>query len=73
MKRKRRTISYPSDVTPDLLELLGQLREVRDGPYWKRSLSDIGGMILLKAAQTEVEKYIDHPKTSKKVRGSNGG
>ena len=50
-------ISYPEGVTPDPEELLNELRECRDGPYWNRSLSDIGGMVLLKGAQAELEKY----------------
>ena len=50
-------ISYPVGVTPDLEELLHQLRDSRDSPYWNRSLSDIGGMILLKGAQAELRKY----------------
>ena len=50
-------VSYPEGVTPDLEELLNQLRECRDGLYWNRSLSDIGGMVLLKGAQAELEKY----------------
>ncbi len=50
-------ISYPARITPDPEELLSQLRECRDSPYWNRSLSDIGGMILLKGAEAELEKY----------------
>lgn len=50
-------ISYPTGITPDPAELLIQLRECRDSPYWHRSLSDIGGMILLKCAQAELERY----------------
>ena len=57
MPRKRRMISYPIGVTPDPEELLLQLRECRDSPYWNRSLSDIGGMVLLKGAEAELEKY----------------
>ena len=50
-------ISYPIGVTPDPEELLIQLRECRDSPYWNRSLSDIGGMVLLKGAVVEIQKY----------------
>ena len=50
-------ISYPAGITPDPAELLIQLRECRDSPYWHRSLSDIGGMVLLKGAQAELERY----------------
>ncbi len=57
LPRKRRMISYPIGVTPDPEELLIQLRECRDSPYWNRSLSDIGGMVLLKGAEAELEKY----------------
>ena len=57
LPRKRRMISYPIGVTPDPEELLLQLRECRDSPYWNRSLSDIGGMVLLKGAEAELEKY----------------
>ena len=54
-------ISYPTGVTPDLEDLLVQLRECRDSPYWNRSLSDIGGMVLLKGAEAEVNKYSSGP------------
>ena len=57
-------ISYPAGVTPDLEELLVQLRESRDSPYWNRSLSDIGGMVLLKGAEAELEKYDSGPQES---------
>ena len=57
MARKRRMISYPDGVTPDPLELLTKLQECRDSPYWNRSLSDIGGMVLLKGAEAEIERY----------------
>ena len=57
LARKRRMISYPDGVTPDPLELLTKLQECRDSPYWNRSLSDIGGMILLKGAVAEIERY----------------
>ena len=57
LPRKRRMISYPIGVTPDPEQLLNQLRECRDSPYWNRSLSDIGGMVLLKGAEAELEKY----------------
>ena len=57
LARKRRMISYPDGVTPDPLELLTKLQESRESPYWNRSLSDIGGMVLLKGAQAEIEKY----------------
>ena len=57
LARKRRMISYPDGVTPDPLELLTKLQECRDSPYWNRSLSDIGGMVLLKGAEAEIERY----------------
>ncbi len=57
LARKRRIISYPDGVTPDPLELLTKLQECRDSPYWNRSLSDIGGMVLLKGAEAEIERY----------------
>lgn len=57
LARKRRMISYPDGVTPDPLELLIKLQECRDSPYWNRSLSDIGGMVLLKGAEAEIERY----------------
>ena len=57
LPRKRRMISYPDGVTPDPLELLTKLQECRDSPYWNRSLSDIGGMVLLKGAEAEIERY----------------
>ena len=57
LARKRRMISYPDGVTPDPLELLTKLQECRDSPYWNRSLSDIGGMVLLKGAESEIERY----------------
>ena len=60
LARKRRMISYPAGVTPDPLELLVKLQECRDSPYWNRSLSDIGGMILLKGAEAEIERYDNH-------------
>ena len=50
-------ISYPDGVTPDPLELLTKLQECRDSPYWNRSLSDIGGMVLLKGAEAEIKRY----------------
>ena len=50
-------ISYPIGITPNPEELLFQLQECRDSPYWNRSLSDIGGMVLLKGAEAELEKY----------------
>ena len=67
MSSKRRTVSYPDDVAPDPWELLNQLRGCRDSPYWNRSLSAIGGMILLRAAQVEVDKYVG------KSQGPRGG
>lgn len=57
MGRKRQTISYLVGDQPDLRGLLAQLRECPESPYWNRSISDIGGMILLKAAKEEVAKY----------------
>ncbi len=57
MARRRQTISYMVGDQPDLRDLLDQLRECTASPYWNRSLSDIGGMILLRAAQEEVAKY----------------
>lgn len=60
LTRKRRMISYPDGVTPDPLELLTKLQECRDSPYWNRSLSDIGGMVLLKGAEAEIERYDSH-------------
>ena len=57
LARKRRIISYPDGVTPDPLELLTKLQECRDSPYWNRSLSDIGGMVLVKGAEAEIERY----------------
>ena len=56
MARRRQTISYLVG-DPDLRDLLDQLRACTESPYWNRSLSDIGGMILLRAAQEEVTKY----------------
>lgn len=50
-------ISYPDGVTSDPLELLTRLQEGRDSPYWNRSLSDIGGMVLLKGAEAEIQRY----------------
>ena len=50
-------ISYPDGVTPDPLELLPKLQESRESPYWNRSLSDIGGMVLLEGVEAELEKY----------------
>ena len=61
LARKRRMISYPDGVTPDPLELLTKLQECRDSPYWNRSLSDIGGMILLKGAEAEIARYDSQP------------
>ena len=58
MSRKRQTISYPEEDQPNLHDLLVQLKACVDSPYWNRSISDIGGMILLRAAQAEVSKYI---------------
>ena len=55
--RKRRMLSYPDGVVPDPLELLTKLQECRDSPYWNRSLSDIGGIVLLKGAEAEIERY----------------
>ena len=59
MRRKRRTVSYPTPAEgdPDLADMLVELRSCKGSPYWNRSLSDIGGMILLDAAQSEAEKY----------------
>ena len=57
MARRRQTISYLVGDQLDLRDLLNQLRECTESPYWNRSLSDIGGMILLRAAQEEVAKY----------------
>ena len=58
MTRKRRTISYYGSADEnDLEELLRILRQTKDSPYWNRSLSDIGGMILLNGAEAEVKKY----------------
>ena len=59
MSRKRRTISYEeaSGNEVDLDQLLRMLRRSKNSPYWNRSLSDIGGMILLTGAQAEVELY----------------
>lgn len=57
MVRKRMTISYATASEPDLAELLHRLKASKDSPYWNRSLSDIGGMILADAAQREVETY----------------
>ncbi|MBI2854691.1 MAG: hypothetical protein HYX87_07220 [Chloroflexi bacterium] len=57
MNRKRRTISYPTQADTDLDELLERLQSFKDSPYWNRSLSDIGGMILFRSAQAEVKKY----------------
>lgn len=57
MARRRQTISYLVGDPPDLRDLLDQLRECTESPYWNRSLSDIGGMILLRAAQEEIAKY----------------
>ena len=58
MARKRQTISYPVEGQPDLHDILVQLMGCPDSPYWNRSISDIGGMILLRAAQEEASKYI---------------
>lgn len=59
MVRKRMTISYPAASGADLADLLNRLKTSKDSPYWNRSLSDIGGMILADAAQREVETYCD--------------
>ncbi len=65
MSRRRRTISYEeaSSDEPDLEQLLNMLRRSKVSPYWNRSLSDIGGMILLTGAQAEVDRYgaREHP------------
>ncbi len=64
MTRKRRTISYQEEPDqPDLEDLLVKLRSCRNSPYWNRSLSDIGGMILSNAAEEELAKYSgrEHP------------
>lgn len=58
MARKRQTISYPVEGEPDLHDILIQLRGCPESPYWNRSISDIGGMILLRAAKEEISKYI---------------
>lgn len=73
MRRKRRTISYPDNVSPDPWELLEQLRGCRDSPYWNRSLSDLGGMILSRAAQTEFAKYAGKAQDSRRGKKSNAG
>ena len=57
MVRKRVTISYTASSQPDLDGLLNRLKASKDSPYWNRSLSDIGGMILAEAAQREVDRY----------------
>ncbi len=66
MSRKRRTISYEeaSGNEVDLEQLLRMLRRSKTGPYWNRSLSDIGGMILLNGAQAEVELYCKGQRSS---------
>ena len=63
-------VSYPVGLMPDLEELLHQLRASSESPYWNRSLSDIGGMILLKGAQAEVRKYgkQDHQSETSETR-----
>lgn len=65
MVRKRRTVSYEQSRSDDLdlEQLLQQLRDSRRSPYRNRSLSDIGGMILLDAAAEEVAHYCESPET----------
>jgi len=50
-------ISYPDRITPDPLKLLAKLQALRDSPFWNRSLSDIGEMVLLKGSKAEFERY----------------
>jgi hypothetical protein len=56
--RERATFSYEASSTdPDLKEQILKLRDMKDSPYWNRSLADIAGMILLKFVPKEIEKH----------------
>jgi len=56
--RERATFSYqPAASSPDLKELIMELRGMKNSPYWGRSLADIAGMILLENVPKEIEKY----------------
>ena len=71
MVRKRQTVSYPVEGQPDLHDILVQLKGCPDSPYWNRSISDIGGMILYWAAQEEKSKYIvESDNNARNVRDS---
>ena len=71
MTRKRQTVSYPVEGQPDLHDILVQLKGCPDSPYWNRSISDIGGMILYRAAQEEKSKYIvENDNNARNVRDS---
>ena len=50
-------ISHPDGIAPNPLELLTNLQECRVSPYWNRSLSGIGGMVLLEGGEAEIEGY----------------
>ena len=64
--------SYLVGDQPDLRDLLDQLRGCSESPYWNRSLSDIGGMILLPATQVKFAKYMAQSVSSLRYRqGSN--
>ena len=55
--RERATFSYEaSSSDPDLKEQILQLRDMKDSPYWNRSLADIAGMILLKYVPKEIQR-----------------
>ena len=56
--RPRGSFSYETSASdPDLKEQIQKLREMRNSPFWNRSLSDIAGMILLEHIPKEIEKY----------------
>lgn len=55
--RERATFSYEASSTdPDLKEQILKLRDMKDSPYWNRSLADITGMILLKYVPKEIQR-----------------
>ena len=71
MARKRQTISYPVEGQAELLDILVKLKGCPDSPYWNRSISDIGGMILYRAAQEEISKStVRNDNYSRNVRDS---
>ena len=65
-------ISYLIGDRPDFGDLLDQLRGCSESPNWNRSLSDFGGMILLRATQEKVAKYMAQSVSKLRYRqGSN--